>query len=230
MLPLSRLGCPLSLKTPNMGNPGSIAPADCREVEVCRCPSVASARPQKPEGVSPCRRLACPTSPHNLPASHRRNGRATADQAVPAWGVYRVHAWSALTASWKGSSLCGSNAVHLSALTVSLQVVRICVGVPIPIKMAGVLLPRAVGKESVFREEAIAASSLTLGHARVSATHRTRAVQLEPLLGVHPYLTSDGSHCLSGACSQVSMSVSRQPTERAPRRTGAGKLRSFTFL
>ena len=24
MLPLSRLGCPLSLKTPNMGNPGSI--------------------------------------------------------------------------------------------------------------------------------------------------------------------------------------------------------------
>ena len=28
MMPLSRLGCPLSLKTPNMGNPGTIRSGD----------------------------------------------------------------------------------------------------------------------------------------------------------------------------------------------------------
>ena len=81
-----------------------------------------------------------------------------------------------MTASWKGSSLCGSNAVHLSALTVSLQVVGMGVGVPIPFKIAGVLLPRAVGIKSILREEAIAATSLALGQVRVSTTHRTRVV------------------------------------------------------
>lgn len=41
--------------------------------------------------------------------------------------------------------------------------------------------------------------ALCPGQARVSATDGALAVGLEALLGVNHYLTSDGSHCLSGA-------------------------------
>ena len=97
-------------------------------------------------------------------------------------------------------SLCRTEVVDRSTRTLSIQVVSIGVGVPILFKIASVLLPRAVGIDSIIGDEAIAATSLALGQALVSTTHRgARVVPFEPLLGIHPYLRSVGSHCLSGA-------------------------------
>ena len=83
-------------------------------------------------------------------------------------------------------------------------------------------LVQALGYEGNLQEPGLA-------HLQVRLSYRARAVPLEPLLGVHPYLTSDGFHRRSGACSQAEMSDARQPTERVPRRIGGGKVPSATL-
>ena len=98
--------------------------------------------------------------------------------------------------------------VRHSAPMVSLQVVGNGVRVPIPPQTAGMLRPGAVGIPSIIREVAVPATSLALRGVRVATTYRARAVPLELLLWAHLYRTSDGSHRLSGARSQASISDS----------------------
>ena len=83
-------------------------------------------------------------------------------------------------------------------------------------------LVQALGCEGISKSQV----SRTCRSACHTAQNR---VPLEPLPGGHPYLTWNGFHRRSGACSQSEMSDARQPTERTPRRTGAGNVPSATF-